>query len=207
MREWRQPRSVHWCALRWLALEHLQLDQRGAAVRADSVIVGEYDGTPIRLRYGIVCDEHWNTKSLDVEEIAADGTKLVLERSDTGGWRDIEGRPLAELTDAIDVDIAATPFTNTLPIRRLQLEPGESHDLDVLYVDVFPTVATSCVRQRYTCLDRNPSGARYLYESLASGFTAELTVDADDLVIDYPGVWERVPAGGRLLSSQRGVPS
>ena len=35
----------------------------------------------------------------------------------------------------IDVDISATPFTNTLPIRRLGLQPGEFAELDVAFVD------------------------------------------------------------------------
>ena len=46
--------------------------------------------------------------------------------------------------------------------------------------------------QRYTCLERRPDVARYLYESIESGFRAELTVDADGLVMEYAGLFRRV---------------
>jgi hypothetical protein len=46
--------------------------------------------------------------------------------------------------------------------------------------------------QRYTCLEARPEGGRYRYENTASGFTAELTVDAAGLVIDYAELWKRL---------------
>jgi len=46
--------------------------------------------------------------------------------------------------------------------------------------------------QRYTCLARNADGGVYRYESLSSGFTRDLLIDADGLVIEYPGIWKRV---------------
>lgn len=62
---------------------------------------------------------------------------------------------------------------------------------------LFPTLGRQRAQQRYTCLEASGSTARYLYESVASGFRAELVVDGDGLVSDYPGVWERVEAGAR----------
>ena len=46
--------------------------------------------------------------------------------------------------------------------------------------------------QRYTCLETHPQGGRYRYESLSSGFTAELAIDAAGLVIDYQDLWKRL---------------
>lgn len=59
-------------------------------------------------------------------------------------------------------------------------------------MSVFPNLTISPAQQRYTCLESGPDGGRYLYESVTSGFKAELTVDVDGLILDYPGVWERV---------------
>jgi hypothetical protein len=43
--------------------------------------------------------------------------------------------------------------------------------------------------QRYTALD----GAKhYRFESLDDGFTAELPVDEDGFVLDYPGLFRRL---------------
>ena len=44
--------------------------------------------------------------------------------------------------------------------------------------------------QRYTCLERGETGGRYRYES--GDFSVDLPVDADGLVVDYPGYWRRV---------------
>ena len=98
------------------------------------------------------------------------------------------------LDGCLDVDISATPFTNTLPIRRLALQPGSSVILSMAYIAI-PQMNVEATQQRYTCLEVTSSGGRYLYESLADGvswFTAELPVDSDGLVLDYPGLFRRV---------------
>ena len=46
--------------------------------------------------------------------------------------------------------------------------------------------------QRYTRLEQNSGDTLYKYESLDGGFTANLPVDADGLVLDYPGLFRRV---------------
>ena len=51
------------------------------------------------------------------------------------------------------------------------------------------------VPQRYTCLEVSPDGGRHHYEALSRGFTAELPVDRDGLVIDYPAAFRRVWPG------------
>ncbi len=98
------------------------------------------------------------------------------------------------LNRCLDVDISATPFTNTLPIRRLALQPGSSVILSMAYIAI-PQMDIEATQQRYTCLEVTSFGGRYLYESLADGvsrFTAELPVDSDGLVLDYPGLFRRV---------------
>jgi hypothetical protein len=42
--------------------------------------------------------------------------------------------------------------------------------------------------QRYTCLEPQ----LYRYESVESGYTANLKVDTDGLVLEYPEAWRRV---------------
>jgi hypothetical protein len=48
------------------------------------------------------------------------------------------------------------------------------------------------IKQRYTCLNTTPDGGLYRYENLTSRYQADLIVDEDGLVIDYPNVWRRV---------------
>ena len=88
----------------------------------------------------------------------------------------------------MDVDLALTPFTNTLPIRRLGLGTGESAEIRVAYVEL-PAFAVTTDPQRYTCLEPE---RRYRYESLESGFVREIDIDVNGLVVTYPGLFRRV---------------
>ena len=86
------------------------------------------------------------------------------------------------------------PSPTTLPIRRLGFEPGESEELMVTYVRV-PELLVGPERQRYGCLEAQADGGLYRFQALPSGFTAELPVDAEGLVIDYPGLFQRAWSG------------
>ena len=90
------------------------------------------------------------------------------------------------MSGAIDVDLTITPLTNTLPIRRLDLEVGRSAEIATAYVD-FPAMAVSRNPQRYTRLARD----RYLFESLDRDFAREIEVDEAGLVVTYPGLFRR----------------
>ena len=90
-----------------------------------------------------------------------------------------------------DVDIMITPFTNTLPIRRLNLALHESREISVVYFSL-PDLTVSRLDQRYTFLLQEKDHSVYKYESLNSGFTRDIKVDADGLVIDYPGIFKLV---------------
>lgn len=91
----------------------------------------------------------------------------------------------------MDVDITATPLTNTLPIRRLSLKPGESADIKVAYVTI-PDLSVTPDEQRYTRLDERTDRGRYRFEQLGTGFTAILQLDAERLVEHYSELFNRV---------------
>jgi uncharacterized protein len=90
----------------------------------------------------------------------------------------------------LDVDLAFTPATNLLPLRRLGLAVGESREMTAAWVR-FPDLSVEPLAQRYTRLDEH----RVRYESLGGAFTAELEVDELGLVVTYPPLWERVAVG------------
>jgi hypothetical protein len=115
----------------------------------------------------------------------AHGKKLTTDGA--GSWTDGSGAPLAHLSGAIDVDLSASPFTNTLPIRRLLLAQGRSADILVAYI-AFPELTVAIDRQRYTCLEPDRS---YRFESLDSDFSRDIEVDGDGLVVTYPGLFRR----------------
>lgn len=113
---------------------------------------------------------------------------LWLATDGSGRWGEMNGAHRTELDGCYDIDLACTPFTNTLPIRRLPLLEGHSAELPVVYVNP-ETLEVRPMVQRYTRLGSH----RWRYESVESGFTAELEVDEFGLVIDYPTLFRRLP--------------
>ena len=187
-------REVMWLPWEEPGIEHLRLVTSDRGIVANGLVIGLEAGRPFRIGYEIRCDSRWRVR--EVRAAAPDSERPVLEllADGKGRWKRRGGEPVPELDGCIDVDISATPFTNTLPIRRLGLEPGESEELAVTYIRV-PELLVGAERQRYGCLDARGSGGLYRFEALPGGFTAELPVDADGLVLDYPGLFRRAWSG------------
>ncbi|HYM51501.1 MAG TPA: putative glycolipid-binding domain-containing protein [Candidatus Limnocylindrales bacterium] len=183
-------REVVWAQFDGLGIEHLRLlDQEG--LEAHSTIVGVQDEQPFTLTYVLRCDLRWHVRSVRAECRAANRlTTLDLESDGEGRWQS-GGHPVERLDGCLDVDLSATPFTNTLPIRRLELEPGASAEIAAVYIEV-PALTAEPMRQRYTRLAAASGTDVYRYESPGSGFRADLRVDADGLVVDYPNLWRRI---------------
>jgi uncharacterized protein len=184
-------RSVMWSPWAGPGLEHLRLVQYQGGVLADGIIIGVAEGTPFRARYVIQCDEGWRVREVRVDLLDESNRRVELTSDGAGHWTDSAGMPLPALVGCFDVDISATPFTNTLPIRRLALAPGASADVNVAYI-AMPTLLVQPERQHYTCLATAARSSTYRFEASAGAFVAELPTDADGLVEDYPGLFRRM---------------
>lgn len=178
-------RLLRWAALVSPGTEELVLHTEDGVISADSVVEGGRAGESVRVSYHLELDPAWQVRRVAVQD--RDG-RVDLLREPDGTWRDGNGVTLPALAGCTDVDISVTPFTNTLPIRRLQLAAGESAEIRVVYIQS-PGLNVRPVRQQYT----NLGDGRYRYEALETGFAAVLTVDADGLVIEYPGLFRRTP--------------
>ena len=166
-------------------LQHVVLTEGADAIVAEAVCIVADEGA-FAARYRLRCDSGWRCRELDVEIIDAAQT-LRLRGDGRGHWTDGDGTPLPLLDGAIDVDLPITPFTNTLPIRRLALAAGASAEIDVVYVRA-PALSVEIDRQRYTCLEPL---RRYRYEAVDGSFTAEIDVDSRGLVVTYPELFRR----------------
>lgn len=167
-------------------LQHLVLREGADGIVADAVVVGDEEGVRFGALFRIACDSAWRVRRVEVETVG--GPAVLLTADGAGHWRDGTGAARPELDGAIDVDLPMTPFTNTLPIRRLSLRAGESADLRVVYI-VMPQGTVTISPQRYTCLQPL---RRYRYQSLDSDFVADVEVDADGLVTTYPDLFRRL---------------
>lgn len=192
-KQWRQTmdRTVMWMQWNNLGTEQLHIVNNTEKISADSVVVGIRDGKPFRVRYQIDTNQDWQVQHLRVEPLNAGGKVLALRSDSDGQWLKADNTPIAELDGCIDVDLSATPFTNTLAIRRLALQPGQSVDLKVVYIAI-PEMEVRAVPQRYTCLEINSQGGIYQHEGLWRKFSVELLVDRDGLVIEYPKTFRRI---------------
>jgi hypothetical protein len=154
---------------------------------------------PHRLAYEVETAAGFATTRLEVET-RGDGWRrwLRLERHhdgwscDAGGSGPTDlappGGDLAPLDDALDVDLGFSPLFNTLPIRRLGLlGPGADPQTLVAAFVTVPELGVQPSWQRYEPLD----DGRVRYVSVDSGFTADLEVDSDGLVVTYPGLAAR----------------
>lgn len=114
------------------------------------------------------------------------GAHATLDLRVRGGRWFVGGKERRELRGCIDVDLEASPVTNTLPLRRTKIRTGSRVDLTVAWVR-FPSLRILPLRQSYERL----GPGRYRYRS-ATGFEAELDLDDFGLVKRYGEFWSAV---------------
>jgi hypothetical protein len=169
-----------------IGLEHLVLDGRVA----DSVVLAfDDEHGPLRLIYRLAWDESWCLREADLSVTTDLSTRSIRLITDgKGHWRDDDGRTRDDLEGCLDVDIWPTPFTNTFPIRREPMAVGERRQFRMAWI-FGPDLTVRPQPQAYTRV----ADRLYLFENLdGSGFKAELPVDADRIVLDYPDLFRRV---------------
>jgi hypothetical protein len=198
------PTSLFWGRRDTSGAEHALVDAHdGLYARGTALAV---DPIPYSCRYELRTDPAWTTAHLDVSAEGAGWARSVRLELAAGRWRTTTseqgnldavlsaaghagaGLPGAEDPDrlygAFDVDLGGSPLTNTLPIRRLRLleaETGVAHRLSVAWV-LLPSLEVVQADQIYTPLGDNR--VRFASET----FSADLTVDDDGFVLDYPGL-------------------
>jgi uncharacterized protein len=178
-------RTVRWKALAWQGWEHLELRATAEGVVARGALIGERQGT----RYGAFYEVHltpgWVCRSVSIRR--TDGRALTLRTHD-GGWSDGDGRALPELDGCIDIDLSGSPFTNTLPVRRVAFETAVPRQFSMAWI-ALDTLVAFADRQIYTRL----GDGRFRYQSADGSFERVIDFDADGLVRLYPGLFEAIP--------------
>ena len=184
------PRTIRWRPWSGEGLEHLYVAEKEGSIEIRGVCIADADNMRFGYAYLITLDRDWGFRGLSLTDADFTGpSHLLLRRLDDGSWISPDREAYAELAGCIDIDVVTTPLTNTLPIRRLGLRQGDAREISVAYLEP-PFTQPRRVTQRYTCLEAD---RRYRFESLDTGFSAELEVDEDGLVLDYPGLFRRVP--------------
>lgn len=193
-------------------MKHLDLAWQGVddAARSDRARVRIDDdgmtahGTSLTddyaLSWSLDATDAWVTRTLDVT-VHGDGwwRTLALAHSIEGVWTahvemhgDVDLPPAgieddAALEGALDCDLGLCPVTNTMPIRRLGLLDASTHDttLVMAWVEV-PSLRVLRSEQLYR------SAGPGLVAFRSGDFTAEISVDDEGFVIDYPQLARRL---------------
>ena len=122
---------------------------------------------------------------------------LWLGTDGSGRWGEMNGAHRTDLDGCIDVDLDCTPFTRTVPIRRMQLDVGDAADVIAAKIDV-DTLGVVPVRQRY----HRVAPRRYRVTDLDPGTVSpavspgvspgvEFDIDEYGLVHDLPASFRR----------------
>ncbi|MTD14873.1 glycolipid-binding family protein [Nakamurella sp. YIM 132087] len=142
---------------------------------------------PFSCHFTVELDAGWITRDARItclDRTRDFSTTLVADRSRR--WT-VAGEERPDLDGYIDIDIAATPLTNTFPIRRLQHLPiGASSTSPVAWVEI-PSMRVVRVEQTYRRL-----GERDWEYSDPTHGAFVLGVDREGLVIDYQGFATRI---------------
>lgn len=159
--------------------------------------------------YRIEVDRHWRTRRAEIEAVTSAGSlRTVLERADpdpdtnasagTGApaharadpaptrWL-VDGLPDPRLDGCRDVDLESSAVTNTLPVHRLDLPPGRTHQAPAAFVRA-QDLGVQRIEQEYRFRERTPGTLLLDYASATFDFACVLTLDAAGLVLDYPGI-------------------
>jgi hypothetical protein len=178
--------NILWTGREYYSLENCLINESAAGADISSTIIGHYEEKIYKVEYHIKTNANWETIFFEIICRLNNQTQTISGESDGKGNWSKGGQPLEQFKGCIDIDISLTPFTNTLPIRRLQLQPRQSREIQVLYCNLL-SAQTIRVRQQYTCVSTNI----FRYENIPNDFEAAIQVDASGFVVDYPSLFVR----------------
>lgn len=142
-------------------------------------------GEPCHVDYEVIVDGGWLPRSCNVSVSLPKQVRTIELRSDRLGHWEVNAEAAAHLDGCADIDLGWTPATNTVPIRRLDLEVGGTASISAAWVR-FPELDVVANEQHYTRLAPD----RWRYRSGDYDFEL-VTEPATGLVLAYgDDLWE-----------------
>jgi len=174
--------NILWRRVDRVGMERAVLESTPDGFRLAGTVLLVDDTGPIEIRYSVLTDADWRTRTVGAHVQTNAGDRRMALNSDGAGTWSAGDDPVLELYGAVDVDLAWTPATNTLAIRRLGLNVGESAEASTVLV-AFPAHEIERRTHHYERL----APLRYRYR--AGDYQTDLTVNDQGLVVAYPGGW------------------
>ncbi len=193
----RKPAVVTWQGTGPATLESVRLVVGEARLRASGRLIAAADRETGAEAFSASFEA-----SLDKGEVAGrlllrtttagQERQISLSRTEDGVWLVDHGHTSVrdEFGGSVTVDVAGAVTFNTLPIRRLGLHrtPGEC-EIPVVYISM-PDLSVTLVTQTYRTVSVDER--RSVIAFTQGEFSADLVVDSEGIVVDYPGVARRV---------------
>ncbi len=148
------------------------------------------DGQPWAVRYTILVDDRWTTRSARITGRSATGARRIDIAADGLGRWHVDGAHVAALDGCLDVDLESSSMTNALPARRMGLRVGDTASAPAAYVRAVD-LSVERLEQRYVRVTDEGGGQRYDYSAPVFDFSCRLVYDAAGLPLEYPGIATR----------------
>jgi hypothetical protein len=196
-------RACAWRKDEPFGVEFAEIDIAEEQMTARGVAIGT-EPVPYRLDYDLTTTNGFVTAQLRATSRGEGWRRdLDLRRQTDGSWTAAtkeEGRvdlpsaggDTAVLASALDCDLGLSPVTNMMPILRHGLLCGGGPiDFTMAWVAV-PALAVQPDRQRYRHASSTADHHVVRYEATDGSFAADITLDHDAVVIDYPAIAMRL---------------
>jgi uncharacterized protein len=170
--------------------EWVLLESHRSGFDFDGHAAGLESGSLWAVHYKVELDERWRTRAATVSTWTAHGDHETRLEADGAGLWVVNGSPMAALDGCLDVDLEASVCTNTIPVHRLQIDPGVSAEAPAAYVRLVGD-RIDRLEQTYERIADRGDQPTYRYLAPAFDVDAEIAYDASGLVDEYPGIATR----------------
>ncbi|MFJ8090698.1 putative glycolipid-binding domain-containing protein [Lysinibacillus sp. NPDC095746] len=169
--------------------EHLSIikEEENFSARGTIIYVEGDESNAHIVEYKVDLDANWFTKKLTI--MVDEHNSLKLTSDGKGNWFENDGQVIDKLKGAIDIDISATPFSNSLPINRMNWVLNQEEHFEMVYISI-PSLEVKKVPQSYKYLNNNGKLRYFKYRSY--DYETIICVDEQGLVIDYPNLFRRI---------------
>lgn len=128
-------RDILWHCSLLASSEHASLIEVENDRRLGGLAVLPLGGEPYLGDCDALCDGDWKPRSSSIEVILPMQVRTIELRSDHVGDWEVNGESASHLNGCSDIDLGQTPATNTVPLRRLDLEVGDTTSIVAAWVD------------------------------------------------------------------------
>lgn len=178
--------NLLWRGVEYYSLENCLVSIGNIGNKINSTIVGCYQDKIYTIAYHMETDATWQTHFVEIEYSINDKQNKIILRKESDNYWLLNNSRADLFKHCTDVDIAVTPFTNSLPINRLQLSLQEEKKIRLIYINILNN-EVKAVEQSY----RRVADSKYLYQNIPNDFEAEIEVDEYGFVVDYPSLFKR----------------